>query len=327
MTAIRGAIGDSVLDVIGGTPMVRLSRVEPDLGRELLVKLELVNPGGSHKVRIALNMILAAERDGELTRGTGQTIIESTGGNTGIGLAMASAILGYKLVLVIPDNYSRSKMRLLRGYGAEVRLSDHTLGNNSHAEMALGLLFDNPDWVMLNQQGNPANPEIHERTTALEILAAMDGRTPDLMVAGVGTGGHITGVGRVLKERDPHLRIVAVQPEGCSLRENRFVTHGIQGLAVGLVPAVLDMTLVDAEAQVSYDDAVAMIPRLMRTEGLAVGISSAANVVAAIRLAREMPEGACILTFAYDGVLDYLDALPDHPHSPVDAVVSDAAGG
>jgi cysteine synthase len=304
-------IADSVLGVIGRTPIVRLSRLEPDLGRELLVKLELLNPGGSHKVRIALSMILAAEREGELVRGSGQTLIESTGGNTGIGLAMAAAVLGYQLVLVVPDNYSPAKQHLLRSYGADVRLSDHRLGNNSHAEMALSLLFDNPDWVMLNQQANPANPEIHTRTTALEIIATLDHRMPDAMVAGVGTGGHITGVGSVLRGHNPSMRIVAVQPEGCSLRENRFVTHSIQGLAVGLVPAVLDLKLIDDEVQVRYTDAAAMMRRMMRIEGLAVGISSAANVVAALRVARELDEGARVLTFAYDGASDYLDALTE----------------
>lgn len=302
-------IADSVLDTIGDTPVVRLSRLDPNLDRELLLKLELLNPGGSHKVRIALNMILEAERAGELVRGSGQTIIESTGGNTGIGLAMAAAILGYRLVLVIPDNYSPAKQRLLRGYGAEVRLSDHTLGNNSHADMALGLLFDNPDWVMLNQQANPANPAIHEKSTAMEILAALGDRLPDALVAGVGTGGHLTGVGRVLREHNPDLRIVAVQPEGCSLRHNRFVSHSIQGLAVGLVPAVLDLSLISEEQQVSFDDARTMMRRLMRTEGLAVGISSAANLVAACRVARSLPVSGRVLTFAYDGVHDYLDAL------------------
>jgi cysteine synthase A len=302
-------IADSVLDVIGGTPIVRLSRLQPGLGREILVKLELLNPGGSHKVRIALSMILAAEEEGELVRGSGQTLIESTGGNTGTGLAIAAAIMGYRLVLVIPDNYSPAKQRLLRSYGADVRLSDHRLGNNSHADMALGLLFDNPDWVMLNQQGNPANPAVHERTTALEIIAALGDRLPDAMVAGVGTGGHITGVGRVLRAHNPSMRIVAVQPEGCSLRENRFVGHSIQGLAVGLVPAVLDMGLIDDEHQVGYEDAVTMMRHVMRTEGLAVGISSAANLVAAIDVAKQLDEGARVLTFAYDGVADYLDAL------------------
>ncbi|MEU4742602.1 PLP-dependent cysteine synthase family protein [Actinosynnema sp. NPDC023658] len=322
----RTAIADSVLDAIGGTPIVRLSRVQPDLDRELLLKLEMVNPGGSHKVRIALNMILEAENAGDLVRGSGQTIIEPTGGNTGTGLAMAAAVLGYKLVLVIPDNYSKSKQQLLRSYGADVRLSDHRRGGNSHGEMAISLLFDNPDWVMLNQQANPANPAIHERTTALEILSAMRGRVPDALVAGVGTGGHLTGIGRVLRKHNPDLRIVAVLPEGCSLLENRFVHHSIQGLAVGLVPAVLDVDLIDSEIQVAHGDAIDMMRRLMQTEGLGVGISSAANVVAACRLAKELDEGACILTFAYDGVLDYLDALPDIPPSP-DGVGSDDAGG
>lgn len=305
----RVAPGSSVLDVIGRTPIVRLARLDADLGRELYVKLEYLNPGGSHKVRIALSMVLDAEREGVLTRGSGQTLIESTGGNTGIGLAMAAAILGYRLVLVIPDNYSPAKQKLLRQYGAQIVLSDHTLGNNSHADLALEMLFDNPDWVMLNQQANPANPLVHEQTTAPEILETFGGQAPDALVAGVGTGGHITGVGRVLRKHNPALRIAAVVPEGCSLLENRFVTHGIQGLAVGLVPAVLDLELVDTELSVAESDAVAMIGRLMRTEAIAVGISSAANVVAALRFAATLPAGSRVLAFAYDGVHDYMDAL------------------
>ena len=305
----RTSPGRSVLDVIGGTPIVRLARLDAELGRELYVKLEHLNPGGSHKVRIALSMVLDAEREAVLTRGSGQTIIESTGGNTGIGLAMVSAILGYRLVLVIPDNYSPSKQKLLKRYGAEIVLSDHRLGNNSHADLALEMLFDNPDWVMLNQQANPANPLIHERTTALEIMETFGGVAPDAMVAGVGTGGHITGVGRVLRKHNPSMRIAAVVPDGCSLLEDRFVTHDIQGLAVGLVPAVLELSLVDDELSVGYQDAVAMIGRLMRTEAIAVGISSAANVVAASRYAMTLPAGSRVLTFTYDGVHDYMDAL------------------
>jgi len=307
----RTAPGQSVLDVIGHTPIVRLARLDAELGRELYVKLENLNPGGSHKVRIALSMVLDAEREGILQRDRGQTIIESTGGNTGIGLAMAAAILGYRLVLVIPDNYSPAKQKLLQRYGAEIVLSDHTLGNNSHADLALQMLFDNPDWVMLNQQANPANPLIHEQTTALEILETFGGVAPDAMVAGVGTGGHITGIGRVLRKHNPALRIAAVVPEGCSLFENRFVTHDIQGLAVGLVPAVLELDLVDEELSVGYPDAVAMVSRLMRTEAIAVGVSSAANVVAASRYALSLPSGSRVLTFAYDGVQDYLYMLDD----------------
>ncbi len=324
MTVPRTDIADSVLDTIGNTPLVRLSRIEPDLDRDLLIKLEMLNPGGSHKVRIALSMIHDAEQQGELLRGSGQTIIESTGGNTGVGLAMASAILGYRLVLVIPDNYSTAKQRLLRGFGAEVVLSDHRLGNNSHSQLAQRMLLRNPDWVMLHQQANPANPAIHERTTAQEILTALNGRALHAMVAGVGTGGHLTGVGRVLKSQHPDMRIVAVVPEGCSLREERFAPHRIQGLAVGLVPPILDLNLIDQEVQVSYEDCLRMMRQLLQTEGIAVGISSAANVVAACRVAREMPRESCTLTFAYDGISDYLESLtPPHDATP-DHVITNA---
>lgn len=303
--------GESVLDAIGNTPIVKLGRLQADLGRDIYVKLELLNPGGSHKARIALNMVFDAERQGILQRHTGQTLIESTGGNTGIGLAMAAAVLGYRLILVIPDNYSKSKQRLLRAYGAEVILSDHRRGNNSHNELAMRLLLQNPDWIMLNQFINPANPAAHENHTAMEIIAAFGNDLPDAMVAGVGTGGHLTGIGRVLRTHKPDLRIAAVVPEGCSVLEDRFVTHGIQGLAVGIVPDVLDVGLIDDEISVRESDAIAMMGKLMRTEGLAVGISSAANAVAAVQCAHRLPPGARVLTFAYDGIQEYLDVLED----------------
>lgn len=308
MTEARGLYG-SVLEAIGRTPVVRLARLDADLGRQVYVKLELLNPGGSHKVRIALNMVLDAEHQGFLERNSGQTIIESTGGNTGIGLAMASAVLGYRLVLVIPDDYSPAKQRLLRAYGAEVMLSDHRRGNNSHNELAMKLLLQNPDWVMLNQQINPANPAAHEEYTSQEILGSFGEDLPDAMVAGVGTGGHLTGVGRVLRKHKPDLRIGAVVPEGCSLLGDCFVPHGIQGLSIGVVPPVLDTGLIDDEISVRESDAIAMMGRLMRTEGLAVGVSSAANAVAALEYARRLPEGSKVLTFAYDGAHEYLDAL------------------
>lgn len=305
----RQKLGGSVLDAIGRTPVIRLARLDADLGREVYVKLELLNPGGSHKARIAVNMVLDAERQGFLERGTGQTIIESTGGNTGIGLAMAAAVLGYRLVLVIPDNYSPAKQRLLRAYGAEVMLSDHRRGNNSHNELVMRLLLKNPDWVMLNQQMNPANPAVHEEFTSLEILDAFGDELPDALVAGVGTGRHLTGIGRVLRKHRPGLRIGAVVPEGCSLLEDRFVPHCIQGLSIGVVPQVLEVGLIDDEISVREADAVAMMGRLMRTEGLAVGVSSAANAVAALDYARRLPEGSKVLTFAYDGAHEYLDVL------------------
>jgi cysteine synthase len=301
--------GDSVLDAIGNTPVVKLGRFAADLGRDIYAKLEYLNPGGSHKARIALNMVLDAERQGVLARHTGQTLVEATGGNTGIGLAMASAVLGYRLVLVIPDNYSQAKQRLLRAYGAQVILSDHRRGNNSHNELAMRLLLRNPDWIMLNQFVNPANPAAHEDHTAQEIIATFGGDLPDAMVAGIGTGGHLTGIGRVLREHKPDMRIAAVVPEGCSILEDRFVTHAIQGLAVGIVPDILDTGLIDDEIAVSGDEAVAMMGRLMRTEGLAVGVSSAANAVAAARYAGQLPAGAKVLTFAYDGIQEYLGML------------------
>lgn len=300
---------DSVLDAIGKTPVVKLGRFAAGLGRDIYVKLEYLNPGGSHKARIALNMVLDAERQGILERHTGQTLVEATGGNTGIGLAMAAAVLGYRLVLVIPDNYSQAKQRLLRAHGAEVILSDHRRGNNSHNELAMRLLLRNPEWIMLNQFVNPANPAAHENHTAQEIIAAFGGDLPDAMVAGIGTGGHLTGIGRILRKHKPDMRIAAVVPKGCSILEDRFVSHGIQGLAVGIVPDILDTGLIDDEIAVPEDEAVAMMGTLMRTEGLAAGVSSAANAVAAARYAGHLPAGAKILTFAYDGIQEYLDML------------------
>jgi cysteine synthase A len=299
----------SVLARLGHTPIVRLNRISDEVQRELFVKLELLNVGGSHKARIALSMVLAAEQDGTLRRDTGQTIIEPTGGNTGVGLAIVAAVLGYRLVLVIPDNYSPAKQRLLAAYGAQIVLSDHRRGANSHGEKAVALLFDHPDWVLLNQQANAANPSVHFGTTAVEILDDLVGELPDALVAGVGTGGHLTGVGRRLRAAVPQLRIVAVVPEGCSFKRDQFRQHDLQGLAVGLVPRVLDVDLIDDEVEVGAAAARAMVVRLMRTEGLGVGLSSAANVVAAMKYSERLPVGARILTFAYDGVADYLDVL------------------
>jgi cysteine synthase A len=309
-------LAESLLDLIGRTPIVRLGRLTAGLDRDIFVKLEMLNPGGSHKVRIALSMVLDAEQQGLLRRGSGQTIIEPTGGNTGTGLAAVCAIMGYRLVLVIPDNYSPAKQRLLRAYGAQVVLSDHRRGGNSHGERAIELLFDHPEWVLLNQQANPANPAVHDRTTAMEIFADFPEGVPDVMIAGVGTGGHLTGVGRTLRARRADLRIVAVLPAGCSMLDNRFVTHHLQGLAVGLVPAVLDVSLIDDEIQVTEQEATTMMATLMRTEGLAVGLSSAANVVAALAYAERMEPGARLLTFAYDAAHDYLDRLDDGAATP-----------
>jgi cysteine synthase len=305
-------VADSILDLLGNTPIVRLSRLcaSEKVSATLFLKLESQNPGGSHKARIAHAMILRAEQRGDLQRGSGQTVLESTGGNTGLGLAIACNIYGYKLVLVIPDNYSPEKQRLLLLYGATIIQSKSGDGNNSHIELATRLKLQHPDWVWPNQQRNPANPEIHRRTTAPEIIAALQDQSVDILVGGVGTGGHITGVGEILKQRWPHMKVVVVQPQGNDFRNRLFSPHRIQGLAVGILPENLNTRLVDDYVSISYDDAIRAVRKLIDTEGIGVGISSGANIAACLQLAHEKPN-LRIISFAYDDVSQYLDQFAD----------------
>jgi cysteine synthase A len=303
-------IRNTILEAVGRTPVVRLNRLSLDLGCEVFVKLESLNPGGSHKVRIALAMVQDAERRGVLRRGSGQVILEPSGGNTGIGLAMVGALYGYKVILVIPDNYSVEKQAVLQLYGAEIIQSDSTRGNNSHGEKAMEILLENPHYVMLNQQRNPANPTIHRAATAQEILRDFGDAAIDAFVAGIGTGGHITGVGEELKKVWPALEVVGVQPEGCDLLGNRHVPHDIQGLSVGLIPQVLNIAVIDRMESVALDDCLDMVRRVMRTEGISLGISSAANLVAIAQGAgSRIARGARVLTMIYDGAESYLRHL------------------
>lgn len=299
-------IHSSLLSVIGNTPVVRLPEFSAETGFEVFAKLESLNPGGSHKVRIALAMIRDAEARGILVPGSGQTIIEPSGGNTGIGLAIAANILGYRVLLVIPDNYSPEKRRLLRLYGAQVVLSDSRRGNNSHGERALELQLEHPEYVMLNQQRNPANPDIHRRTTALEVLRDFHDSPPDCLVAGIGTGGHITGLGEVLKASWPTLGVFGVEPEECDLLRNLHRPHGIQGLSIGLLPGILNLAVLDGMIQVSRFECLARVRKTMHEDGLSLGLSSAANLVAIARMAGEWMRGTRVLTLIYDGVDGYL---------------------
>lgn len=299
-------IHSSLLQVIGNTPVVRLPAFSMETGFEVFAKLESLNPGGSHKARIALAMVRDAEERGILQPGSGQTIIEPSGGNTGIGLAIAANILGYHLVLVIPDNYSPEKQQLLRLYGAEVVLSDSRLGNNSHGELAMQLQLEHPGYVLLNQQRNPANPQIHRRTTAQEILRDFGDLPPDCLVAGIGTGGHITALGEVLKASWPTLGVFGVEPEECDLLRNRHAPHRIQGLSIGLVPAILNLGVLDGMLRVSHHDCLARVRRTMREDGLSLGLSSAANLVAIAGMSGEWMSGTRVLTLIYDGVDSYL---------------------
>ncbi len=297
-------IYDGVLDLVGRTPLVRLPRLSPPKGAEVCAKLERQNPGGSVKDRPALEMILAAERDGTIKEGA--TIVEATSGNTGISLAMIAAVRGYRCVLVMPEDMSVSRRQILRAYGAEVVLTPAQEGMAGAVERAERLLAETPNSMMPRQFGNPANPLSHEKTTVEELLEATGGKI-DAFVAGVGTGGTVTGVARVLKKRAPEARIVAVEPRASAvLSGGKAGLHGIQGLGAGFVPEVLDRALVDEVITVTDLAADRMTRRLAREEWLLVGPSSGANVHAAIEVARRMAPGTRVITIVCDGGERYL---------------------
>lgn len=299
-------IFDSIIDLIGKTPIVRLASVSADTGLSVYAKLESFNPGRSHKARIALGMVLDAEHKGRLVRGCGQTILEPSGGNTGIGLAMIGNVLGYKVILVIPDNYSPEKRRLLEMYGATVVLSDSRRGNNSHGEKAMEMQLEHPDYVMLNQQRNPANPEAHRQATAREIMEEFADHSLDAFVGGIGTGGHITGIGEVLKQWRPGIQVFGVEPEQCDLLRGKHAPHDIQGLSIGIVPDVLNLSVLDGMIRVSRDECLLMVKQVMQRDAISLGISSAANLVAVSKLAPRLKPRADVLTVIYDDVDSYL---------------------
>lgn len=299
-----GSIVDSVLELVGNTPLVRLNRVPLPGSAELLVKLEARNPGGSVKDRIALAMVEEAERSGRLKRGA--TIVEPTSGNTGVGLAMVAAVKGYRLILTMPENMSLERRRLLARFGATLVLTPGVEGMSGAVFAARKLVEENPDYFMPDQFHNPANPEIHRRTTAMEILKATQGRI-DAFVAGVGTGGTITGVGEILKETVSSVRIVAVEPARSQvLKGEKARPHGIQGIGAGFVPDVLNRKLLDEIIPVGDEEAFLMASRMGKEEGLLAGISSGANVFAALRVAERLGEGKRVVTLLPDTGERYL---------------------
>jgi cysteine synthase A len=297
-------IYDGALDLIGHTPLVRLRRITGDKGAEICGKLESNNVAGSVKDRPALSMILAAEESGELVAGS--TVVEATSGNTGISLAMICAVRGYRCIIVMPEDMSLARRHLLKAYGADVVLTAAEDGMAGAVEQAERLLQTTPDSLMCGQFENPANPDVHAKTTANEIWEATGGKV-DALVVGVGTGGTITGVGRVLKERNPKVRVIAVEPRASSvLSGGKPGLHGIQGLGAGFIPGVLDTELVDEVITVTDLAAERMTKRLAREEGLLLGPSSGANVHASLEVSRRMRAGERVVTILCDGGERYL---------------------
>ncbi len=300
----RPLVADSVLDLVGRTPMVRLNRVIPRSGCEILAKLESLNPAGSVKDRIALAMVEAAEREGRLKPGS--TIVEPTSGNTGIGLAMVAAARGYRLILTMPEDMSVERRQLLARFGAQLLLTPAIEGMTGAVYAAQQLVAEHPDYFMPQQFENPANPEIHRKTTAREILEATGGRI-DAFVAGVGTGGTITGVGEVLKRELGSVLVVAVEPAASPvLAGGKARPHAIQGLGASFVPAVLNREVIDEIVQVRDRDAMETCLRLTREEGLLVGISAGANVFASLQVGERLGSGKRVITVLPDTGERYL---------------------
>jgi len=297
-------IAETVLDLIGGTPLVRLRRLPDPAGARVLAKIEARNPGASVKDRIAAAMIDDAERRGALKPGA--TIVEPTSGNTGVGLAMVAAVKGYRLILTMPEDYSVERQRLFARFGAEIHLTPAIEGMSGAVFAAQELCREHPEYFMPQQFQNPANPEIHRRTTALEILEATEGRL-DAFVAGVGTGGTITGVGEVLKDKLPAVRVIAVEPaKSAVLSGGPFRPHGIQGIGASFVPGVLNRSVIDRIVPVRDEDATAWSRRLSREEGILAGISSGAAAWAACQVAAELGPTQTVVTILPDTGERYL---------------------
>lgn len=294
----------NILELVGRTPVVKLSKVPGDCPATILAKLEMFNPSGSAKARAALGMLAAAEREGTIKPGA--VIVEPTSGNQGIALAMVGAVKGYRVIVVMPESMSRERRQLARAYGAEVVLTPAEQDVDGAVQKARELVQQTPGAWMPDQFANPDNPAFHERTTAREILEQVD-REIHAFVAGVGTGGTLTGVARVLKDRYPGMKVYAVEPKKSAvLSGGKPGPHGIQGIGDGFIPANLDRTLVDAPYAVDDEEAFAMTRRLAREEGLLVGISGGAAVHAAVAVGRELGAGKTVLAILPDTGERYL---------------------
>ena len=299
-------IVECMTDLVGGTPLVRLSTLSEETGATILGKLEAANPAGSVKDRIGLAMVEAAEAEGAITPGE-SVIVEPTSGNTGIALAFVAAAKGYRCILTMPESMSMERRALLKAYGAELVLTPATEGMRGAIARAQEIAAETPGAFIPQQFENPANPDVHARTTAIEIWDDTDGAVV-FFVAGVGTGGSVTGVGHVLKERKPEVKIVAVEPvDSPVLSGGEPAPHRIQGIGAGFVPGVLDTGIYDEIIQASAEDAFEVSRRLAREEGILTGISAGANVWAAMQVAkRPGNEGKVVVTIICDTGERYL---------------------
>ena len=284
--------------LIGKTPLVRLNRLSKEGSATIYGKVEFFNPGGSVKDRICLNMINEAERQGKLK--PGGTIVEPTSGNTGIGLALVAAVRGYKLILVMPESMSMERASLLSSYGAQLVLTPAWEGMKGSIKEAESILAQNPSYFMPDQFSNPANPAMHKMTTAVEIWDALEGKI-DAFVAAVGTGGTITGCGEFLKEKNPQVKVIAVEPATSPVLSGGDPgPHKIQGIGAGFIPKVLNRKILDRVVTVTDDEAYQTAKQLSKKEGLLVGISAGANVFAAQKIADELGSGKNVVTILCD---------------------------